>query len=134
MGNLHLIIRLVLMTSFIFTTIINADVNAEIIDNSFITKKEYGAMLYKNPRGIGCNKCHGSVGQGLLIAKYKQRDKKTSKLLEKSIIAPAINKVSFEVFKDILMKKKNRSLTMPTYFLTVDELTSIHFYITNLEK
>jgi len=118
------------MTSFIFITIINA----EIIDNSFITKKEYGAMLYKNPRGIGCNKCHGSVGQGLLIAKYKQRDKKTSKLLEKSIIAPAINKVSFEVFKDILMKKKNRSLTMPTYFLTVDELTSIHFYITNLEK
>ena len=113
-----------------FTTIING----EIIDNSFITKKEYGAMLYKNPRGIGCNKCHGSVGQGLLIAKYKQRDKKTNKLLEKSIIAPPINKVNVEVFKDILMKKKNKSLTMPTYFLTVDELTSIHFYITNLEK
>ena len=130
MGYLHLIIRLILLTFFVLVSFSNA----EIIDNSFITKKEYGSMLYKNPRGIGCNKCHGSVGQGLLIAKYKQRDKKTNKLLEKSIIAPAINKVSFEVFKDILMKKKNRSLTMPTYFLTVDELTSIHFYITNLEK
>ena len=130
MGYLHLIIRLILLTFFVLVSFSTA----EIIDNSFITKKEYGSMLYKNPRGIGCNKCHGSVGQGLLIAKYKQRDKKTNKLLEKSIIAPAINKVSFEVFKDILMKKKNRSLTMPTYFLTVDELTSIHFYITNLEK
>jgi len=113
---------------------IGSFLNAQIIDNSFITKKEYGAMLYENPRGIGCNKCHGSRGQGLLIAKYKQKDKKSNKILEKSIIAPAINKVSFEVFKDILMRKKNRSLTMPTYFLTVDELTSIHFYITNLEK
>jgi len=123
-------IRLILVFVFVFLT----TSNAEIIDNSFITKKEYGAMLYKNPRGIGCNKCHGSKGQGSLIAKYKQRDKKTNKLNEQTIIAPAINKVSFEVFKNILVKKKNRSLTMPTYFLTVDELTSIHFYITNLEK
>jgi len=119
---------------FVILFLITININAEIIDNSFITKKEYGAMLYKNPRGIGCNKCHGSVGQGLLIAKYKQKDKKTNKFVEKSIIAPAINQVSFKVFKEILMKKKNRSLTMPTYFLTVDELTSIHFYITNLEK
>ncbi len=91
-------------------------------------------MLYKNPRGIGCNRCHGSRGQGLLIAKYKKFDKKTNKLIEKSIIAPSINRASFEVFKEVLMRKKNKSLTMPTYFLTVDELTSIHYYITNLEN
>ena len=108
--------------------------NAQIIDNSFITKKEYGAMLYKNPRGIGCNKCHGSQGQGMVIAKYKHKDKKSNKLIEKSLIAPAINTVSFEVFKEILVRKKNKSLSMPTYFLTIDELTSIHFYITNIEK
>ena len=24
----------------------------------FITDIEYGKMLYKNPRGVGCNKCH----------------------------------------------------------------------------
>lgn len=108
--------------------------NAQIIDNSFITKKEYGAMLYKNPRGIGCHKCHGSKGQGMLIATYKDKDKKTNKIIEKSIIAPAINKVGFETFKELLTKKRNRSLSMPTYFLTIDELTSIHFYITNIEK
>jgi pyruvate/2-oxoglutarate dehydrogenase complex dihydrolipoamide acyltransferase (E2) component len=112
----------------------NTVIAEQIIDNSFITKKEYGAMLYKNPRGIGCNKCHGTVGQGKLIAKYKQIDKKTNKLIEKSLIAPAINEVDFETFKEILMKKKNKSLSMPTYFLTEDELTSIHFYITNVEK
>ena len=91
-------------------------------------------MLYKNPRGIGCDKCHGSHGQGMLIAKYKHKDKKSNQVIEKSIIAPSINEVSFQVFKKVLVKKRNRSLTMPTYFLTIDELTSIHFYITNLEK
>ena len=115
---------------FIFSSIIYA----EQIDNSFITKKEYGAMLYKNPRGIGCDKCHGSVGQGKLIAKYKHKDKKSNKLTEKSLIAPAINHLSLNDFKKILMKKRNRSLSMPTYFLTEDELTSIHFYITNIGK
>ena len=119
---------------FLFVFIITNSVAAQIIDNSFITKKEYGAMLYKNPRGIGCHKCHGKIGQGMLIARYKHKDKKSNKIIEKSIIAPAINQVDFETFKNILMKKKNKSLSMPTYFLTLDELTSIHYYITNLDK
>lgn len=107
---------------------------APITDNSFITKKEYGAMLYQNPRGIGCNKCHGEAGQGMLIAKYKYKDKKSNKIIQKSLIAPSINKVNFQVFKEVLTKKRNKSLSMPTYFLTIEELTSIHFYITNLDK
>ncbi len=121
------LIIILILISYNFT-------NAQVIDNSFITKKEYGAMLYKNPRGIGCDKCHGSHGQGMLIAKYKHKDKKSDKVIEKSIIAPSIDQVSFAVFKKVLMKKKNRSLSMPTYFLTKDELTSIHFYITNIDK
>lgn len=104
------------------------------IDESFITKKEYGSMLYKNPRGIGCNKCHGETGDGTLIAKYKEKDKKSNKLITKTLIAPAINHLKLEDFKKILMKKRNKSLSMPTYFLTEDELSSIHFYITNLKK
>ena len=108
-------------------------VNAQIIDNSFITKKEYGAMLYKNPRGIGCHKCHGLKAQGLLIAKYKNRNK-NNQLIQKSIMAPAINTIDFDKFKSVLMQKRNRSSIMPTYFLTVDELISIHYYITNLDK
>jgi len=107
---------------------------AQGIDNSFITKKEYGAMLYKNPRGIGCDKCHGLQGQGMLIAKYKHKDKESNKLIEKSLIAPAIDHLSLADFTNILTKKRNRSLSMPTYFLTPEELSSIHFYITNLGK
>ncbi len=91
-------------------------------------------MLYKNPRGIGCDKCHGSVGQGMLIAIYKVRDKKTNKMIEKSLIAPSINQLSIDDFKKVLIKKRNKAVSMPTYFLTEDELTSIYFYITNLEK
>ena len=32
--------------------------------SDFITKNEYAKMLYQNPRGIGCDKCHGSGGEG----------------------------------------------------------------------
>lgn len=34
------------------------------INNSFITKYEYGKMLFNNPRGIGCNNCHGDDARG----------------------------------------------------------------------
>ena len=91
-------------------------------------------MLYKNPRGIGCDKCHGNVGQGTLIATYKEKDKTTNKLMTKTLIAPSINHLSIDEFKKILMRKRNKSLSMPTYFLTEEELTSIHFYITNIEN
>jgi argininosuccinate synthase len=40
---------------------------------SFISNLEYGQMLYKNPRGIGCIKCHGDNGKGKLIATYRIR-------------------------------------------------------------
>ena len=44
--------------------------------SDFITKNEYAKMLYQNPRGIGCDKCHGSGGEGSVIAKYKKKIKK----------------------------------------------------------
>ncbi|MFA7084039.1 MAG: hypothetical protein WC141_05830 [Arcobacteraceae bacterium] len=100
-----------------------------VIDYSFITKYEYGQMLYENPRGIGCSKCHGNVAQGLLIASYK-----TNKDEKKQIFAPKISDVSWERFRAVLSAKENKSLAMPTYFLTNEELISIHFYITNLKK
>ncbi len=99
------------------------------IDNSFITKFEYGAMLYKNPRGIGCNKCHSLGNKKILISKYK--DKKN---ITHSLLAPPINKVSFKTFKKKLKASRFESLVMPTYFLTNDEMESIYYYITNLNK
>ncbi|PLY07082.1 MAG: cytochrome C oxidase subunit III [Arcobacter sp.] len=117
------------MNSFFLSNLFSED-----IDNSFITKLEYGAMLYANPRGIGCVSCHKKGNKSVIIAKYKEINKKTKKLEEKVIIAPAINKVSFEVFLEKMNADKTESKIMPTYFLTDDELKSLYHYIKNINK
>lgn len=91
-------------------------------------------MLYENPRGVGCVLCHKRGDKSVVIAKYKQLDKKTKKLVEKTVIAPAINKVSFEVFLEKMRSDKTESKIMPTYFLTDEELRSLYFYIKNIKK
>ena len=121
---------------YFISTVISSSVWAKGYE-SFITKYEYGEMLYKNPRGIGCVKCHNPNGTGGLISTYKDKfgEKKT-------IFAPAINKLSLEKFKQILTKQnysktrngeklaKNRVIFMPTYFLVDEEVQSLHYYIT----
>ena len=67
--------------------------------SDFITKNEYAKMLYQNPRGIGCDKCHGSGGEGSVIAKYKEENKKTKVKEEKELVAPRINNLDLETFK-----------------------------------
>ena len=121
--------KAILIVSFFLTYLFS-----EIIDNSFITKFEYGAMLYKNPRGVGCVLCHKKGDKSVIIAKYKERDRKTKKIVEKEIVAPAINNVTFEVFLDKLTSDKTESKVMPTYFLTDEELKSLYFYIKNISK
>ncbi|NQY21788.1 MAG: hypothetical protein HRT40_10870 [Campylobacteraceae bacterium] len=98
------------------------------IDNSFITKYEYGAMLYKNPRGVGCIKCHKNTRKKEVFVKYFDR-----KNIEKIIIIPPISKLTYKQFSKVLRAKKNSSLIMPTYFLTTDELRSLYFYIKNMK-
>lgn len=44
--------------------------------SSFITPMEYSSSLYKNPRGIGCNNCHGEKGEGKLVATYTHKGEK----------------------------------------------------------
>ncbi|NOX15479.1 MAG: cytochrome c [Epsilonproteobacteria bacterium] len=88
----------------------------------FITKMEYAKMLYSNPRGIGCNKCHGEQGNGEIIAKYKNKGKKIV------LKAPSINSISFSVF-DQALKKTHK--VMPTYFLTENEIEILYFYVTS---
>ena len=46
------------------------------INNSFITKFEYGKMLFNNPRGIGCNSCHGDNAKGQKLMDFKQEHDK----------------------------------------------------------
>jgi len=89
-------------------------------DTSFITPMEYASQLYKNPRGIGCNLCHGDDGEGKVIARYTDKDEK------KSFKAPPINNIDFEKFYNTL-NRRNRG--MPRYFLTKPEIKALYFYL-----
>ncbi len=87
----------------------------------FITKMEYAQMLYANPRGIGCNLCHGLKGEGTVIAKYKVKGKK------RELVAPPINQLSKERFFNGF---EITDSVMPKYFLTNKEIEALYFYVT----
>lgn len=91
-----------------------------IASDSFITKYEYGKMLYKNPRGIGCNQCHGESGEGQIIATYKHKKE------IREIKAPPINSLEKDEFL-AAFNKKNK--IMPKYHLTEMELEALYEYL-----
>ncbi len=91
----------------------------------FITKMEYAKMLYSNPRGIGCDKCHGQKGEGKIIARYKHKGKR------KVLKAPKINNLSKKKFIKALQK---RHKVMPTYFLTKQEINSLYYFLISQNK
>jgi hypothetical protein len=93
--------------------------------SSFITPREYAAQLYKNPRGIGCNQCHGENGEGKLIAKYKHQG------IEKSFRGPKINTIAYNDFFKALNKRKRG---MPRYFLTTKEVEALYLHLHKDEK
>ena len=99
--------------------------------NDFITKNEYAKMLYQNPRGIGCDKCHGKGGEGSVIAKYRQFDKKTKQVIDDELRAPRINNLDFETFKEGVLSAKS---VMPSYFLTDEEINLLYEYVINFNK
>lgn len=82
----------------------------------------YGKNLYENPRGISCNKCHGDKGQGSVIAKYKHKG------INKTLVAPRINHLSFSDFAKALSKQSG---VMPRYYLSNEEIKAIYEYLTN---
>ena len=110
-----------------------------LFSEDFITNLEYGKMLYNNPRGIGCIKCHGKKAKGRIIAKYI--DDKSGE--EKILKAPDISKVSWKVFyyrikySKILKNNKFKTLNysaMPKYdYLMDDEIQAIYNYIRKLK-
>jgi len=93
--------------------------------STFITPIEYATQLYKNPRGIGCQHCHGKDGEGRLIAKYTHKNK------QRSFRGPAINKVSFPSFFKSLNK---RVKGMPRYFLTKKEIQALYLHLHQNDK
>jgi len=117
------------------------------INESFITKYEYGKMLYNNPREISCAKCHGDKGKGILLSTFKHKTKDAQFICE--IKTEDISKIAFDRFSakldseiELERPKFNKSQvcekliygnTMPKYFLTNHELESIYYYITNIK-
>lgn len=87
---------------------------------SFITQEEYASSLYKNPRGIGCNNCHGDNGTGKLVAKYEHNG------IVKEFRGPDITNLGFKVFYEALDTRKRG---MPRYFLTKDEIETLYTYL-----
>ena len=93
--------------------------------STFITPMEYASQLYKNPRGIGCQSCHGENGEGKVIANYVHKKKK------KSFVGPRINNIKFSEFYKVLHKRKRG---MPRYFLTIEEIQALYLYLHRNDK
>jgi len=112
-------LRYIILTFFLSNNILFA--------GSFITKFEYGAYLYDNPRGIGCNRCHGDKAQGMLIAKYKNSEKDKDFL---ELRGPNIQKVSITKLQKALQKPPT---IMPTYNLTDQEIEALFTFLNEVE-
>lgn len=98
---------------------------APLLSEDFITKMEYAKMLYSNPRGIGCNKCHGEKGEGSIISQYPHKGKMAT------LEAPNITNVPKERFFQALTSQHK---VMPTYFLTWQEIDSLYYYVSSEVK
>jgi len=96
-----------------------------LAETSFITPMEYASRLYQNPRGIGCQLCHGDKGQGKVVANYMHKN------VKKSFGGSAINKVKYEVFYKALNSRKDG---MPRYFLTDKEIAALYLFLHQNDK
>lgn len=95
----------------------------------FISEFEYGQMLYKDPRGVSCAKCHGDLGEGSFIASFKNKDG-----LEIKFNGPDIRALNLQTFKKAILKGGK---IMPKYYLTDKEVEAIYKYVkivNNYEK
>ena len=87
---------------------------------SFITKEEYAAGLYHNPRGIGCQMCHGESGEGRKIASYKEKGE------VKVFQGNPINRIPFPEFYH---RVNSKIVGMPRYYLTDTEIQILYYYL-----
>ena len=89
-------------------------------NEDFISPYEYGNMLYNNPRGVSCAKCHGENGEGKLIASYETKEGKVE------IIGADIREKSLE---EMIKSVNSYHPVMPTYSLTHQEVVAIYGYL-----
>ncbi len=93
--------------------------------DTFLTNDEYAKLLYQNPRGIGCDKCHGPYGEGKVIATYREKG------VIKALRAPRINNISAKRFYEALRKGGK---LMPEYYLTDKEKAFLYLYLSKASK
>jgi mono/diheme cytochrome c family protein len=92
----------------------------------FITEFEYGQMLYHNPRGASCATCHGETGAGELIAEYTDRQGQYV-----ALNGPDIRRATLDQLRRSIHKGAG---VMPRYFLTENEIQTIHAYLQMVNK
>ena len=100
----------------------------------FITNYEYGKMLYNNPRGISCAKCHGKKGKGKIITSFINSQNK--KIVIKTF---PFKDLTFKKLKSALYKEKRFFKKKPKFFnimpkydyLTDNEIKAILLYLRN---
>jgi len=89
-------------------------------NEDFISTYEYGSMLYQNPRGVSCAKCHGESGEGRLIATYQTKEGKVA------IVGVDLRNKSLQ---ELISSINRYHPIMPTYSLTNQEVAAIYRYI-----
>ena len=101
--------------------------------DSFLSSVEYGAMLYKSPRGISCAKCHGEHGQGgQKIAKYYDKNRNPKLLKGVDITQYTFEDLKASIKNDYMENNRHKyHKIMPMYYLTNDEVVAIYNYLQN---
>ena len=97
-----------------------------IHSEDFISEYEYGQMLYKDPRGVSCASCHGTVGESTFIASFKNEDNSS-----RDFYSPDIRDLDLKSFKKALDRGGR---IMPKYYLTDKEVEAIYKYVKTVNQ
>ena len=94
-------------------------------------------MLYKNPRGISCAKCHGREGRGgAKIAKYYDENRNPKILKGVNILGYTLEELTASLSNRHRDKnhKRVKHKVMPMYYLTKSETEAIYSYLQQVNK
>lgn len=129
MRSLYLIYLFIFITS---NLIANQESNQSKEEReSFLSLLEYGKMLYKNPRGISCSKCHGEDAKGgKKIAKYYDKHRNIKLLKSSNITNYSLKELTASLKNQYRENgKRKRHRIMPIYYMTDEEILAIFTYL-----